>query len=64
MATASLTFRNRGPSLAFGCCGLVTVVMAEIMARTLGGTTAADVAELTNAALAEHQLAWRLVPVN
>jgi hypothetical protein len=39
----------------------VTVVIAEIMARTPAGTAAR---ELTSAALAEHQPAWRLVPVN
>jgi hypothetical protein len=31
---------------------------------TVFAAAAADVAEPTNAALAEHQLAWRLVPVN
>jgi hypothetical protein len=44
--------------------GLVTVAFAEIMAHTPAGTAARYVAELTSAALAEHQPAWWLVPVN
>jgi hypothetical protein len=34
------------------------------MARTPAGTAARYVAELTSAALAEHQPAWWLMPVN
>jgi hypothetical protein len=34
------------------------------MARTMAGTATVDVADRTNAAMAEYQLAWRLVPVN
>ena len=43
---------------------LATAVMGEILARTLTISDAAFVAEITNAVLAEHELAWRLVTVS
>ena len=43
---------------------LATAVVGEIFARTLTISDAAFVAEITNAVLAEHELAWRLVAVS
>jgi hypothetical protein len=43
---------------------LATAVVGEILARTLTISDAAFVAEITNAVLAEHELAWRLVAVS
>ena len=43
---------------------LATAVVGEILARTLTISDAAFVAEITNAVLAEHNLAWRLVTVS
>jgi len=43
---------------------LATAVVGEILARTLTISDAAFVAEITNAVLAEHELAWRLVTVS
>ena len=43
---------------------LATVVMSEILARTLAIPDAAFVAEVTNAVLATHKLAWRLVALS
>jgi hypothetical protein len=43
---------------------LATAVVGDILARTLTISDAAFVAEITNAVLAEHELAWRLVAVS
>jgi hypothetical protein len=43
---------------------LATVVIGEILARTLSIQDAAFVAEVTNAVLSAHGLTWRLVPVS
>ena len=43
---------------------LATAVVGEILARTLTISDAAFVAEITNAVLAAHELAWRLVAVS
>ena len=43
---------------------LATAVVGEILARTLTISDAAFVAEINNAVLAEHELAWRLVTVS
>lgn len=43
---------------------LATVVMGEILARTLAIPDAAFVAEITNAVLATNKLAWRLVALS
>jgi hypothetical protein len=43
---------------------LATVVLGEILARTLAIPDAAFVAEITNAVLAVHELGWRLVAVS
>ena len=45
-------------------CGLALAVMAEILARSLASPDADAVAAITNMRLAEHKLAWRLVPVS
>jgi hypothetical protein len=43
---------------------LATVVVGEILARTLAIPDAPFVAEIINAALAAHKLSWRLVSVS
>jgi hypothetical protein len=43
---------------------LATVVVAEVLARTLAIPDAAFVADITNAVLATHKLAWRLVALS
>ena len=43
---------------------LATLVVGEILAHSLAISDAAFVAEITNAVLAEHELAWRLVTVS
>ena len=43
---------------------LATVVLGEILARTLAVSDAPFVAEATNAVLATHKLAWRLVAMS
>jgi hypothetical protein len=43
---------------------LAITVMGEILARTLSIEDAAFVAEVTNAVLTAHSLAWRLVMVS
>ena len=43
---------------------LATVVVGEILARTLAIPDATFAAEITNAVLAAHKLAWRLVSVS
>lgn len=43
---------------------LATVVVGEILARTLAISDAPFVAEVTNAVLAAHILAWHLVSVS
>jgi len=43
---------------------LATVVVGEVLARTLAIPDAAFVADITNAVLATHKLAWRLVALS
>ena len=43
---------------------LATVVVGEILARTLAISDAPFVAEITNAVLCAHKLAWRLVAMS
>ena len=43
---------------------LATVVVGEILARTLAISGSPFVAETTNAVLATHKLAWRLVAMS
>jgi hypothetical protein len=43
---------------------IATTIMAEILARSLEAAGAPSVAEITNAVLDAHMLAWRLVSVS
>jgi hypothetical protein len=43
---------------------IATTIIAEILARSLETVGAPSVAEITNAVLDTHRLAWRLVSVS
>jgi hypothetical protein len=43
---------------------LATIIVGEILARTLAIPDAAFVAEITNVVLGSHKLAWRLVALS